>query len=102
MCFRATDKPGQNPRPACNSPSAPRELWLEPRVAPAAILLWPLTIAAHKNELLWCCSWAGKIRAFNTSQQEMVELLPKKELIKRAPYFSCEWAAKIKRTAFTP
>ena len=71
-------------------------------VAPAAILLWPLTIAAHKKELLWCCSWAGKMRAFNTSQQEMVELLPKKELIKRAPYFSCECAAKIKRTAFTP
>jgi hypothetical protein len=61
-----------------------------------------MTRAAHKKELLWCCSCAGKIKEFNTSQQEIVALGPKKELINRAPYFNCEWSDKIKRTALMP
>ena len=52
LCLRLTQSPGQKPRPACISPSAPRELWFEPIVAPAAILLCPISKAAHKNELL--------------------------------------------------
>src|ERR1700743_1954923 len=77
LCFRLTHKPGQKPRPAMISPSALRLLWFDPMVAPAAILLWPITSAAHKKLLLWCCSCAGKIREFSTSQQEIVALLPK-------------------------
>src|ERR1044071_4507338 len=102
LCLRLTQRPGQKPRLAWISPSGLRELWLEPMVAPAAILLWPWTRAAHKNELLWCCSCAGKISEFNTSQQEMVALLPRYELISLAPYFNCEFEAITKRTAFTP
>src|ERR1700759_5285795 len=89
LCFRLTERPGQKPRPAMISPSGLRELWLEPMVAPAAILLCPITNAAQRNELLWCCSCAGKINEFNTSQQEMVALLPRYELISLAPYFNC-------------
>ncbi len=71
-------------------------------VAPAAILLCPIKSAAHKNELLWCCSCAGKISEFSTSQQEIVALLPKYELINLAPYFNWECEAIINLTALTP
>ena len=57
-------------------------------MAPAAMLLWPITSAAIRNELLWCCSWAGKIRLLRISQQETVELSPRYEWISRAPYLS--------------
>src|SRR3954468_19600547 len=56
LCLRLTQRPGQKPRPAINSPSGLRLLWFEPMVAPAAILLCPITRAAQRNELLWCCS----------------------------------------------
>src|SRR5690606_5119691 len=102
LCLRLTHLPRQKPRPATISPSAARELWLEPTVAPAAILLCPIINAAQRNELLWCCSCAGKMSELSTSQQEMVLLSPKNELMSRAPYFSCEKADRIKRTAFTP
>src|ERR1700759_1223627 len=39
LCFKLTQRPGQNPLLAINSPSGPLELWLDPMVAPAAILL---------------------------------------------------------------
>ena len=39
LCLRLTHNPGQKPRPAISSPSAPLELWFEPMVAPAAMLL---------------------------------------------------------------
>src|SRR5690606_5692073 len=102
LCLRLTQRPGQKPRPATISPSAPRELWLEPTVAPAAMLLWPITSEAQRNELLWCCSCAGKMSEFSTSQHEMVLLSPRNELINRAPYFSWENDERINRTAFTP
>src|SRR5690606_18114969 len=102
LCLRLTQSPGQKPRPAMISPSAPRELWLDPTVAPAAMLLCPITSDAQRKELLWCCSCAGKMSELSTSQQEIVLLSAKNELIKRAPYFSCENEQRIKRTAFTP
>ena len=102
LCFRLTHKPGQKPLAVTISPSAARLLWFDPIVTPAAILLCPITSAAHKNELLWCCSCPGNIREFRTSQQEMVELLPRNELISRAPYFNWLCEAITNRTAFTP
>src|SRR5687767_4462076 len=102
LCLRLTQSPGQKPRPAMISPSAPLLLWLLPMVAPAAILLCPITSEAHRKELLWCCSCAGKISEFNTSQQEMVELFPRYELMSRAPYFNCECEAITNLTALTP
>src|SRR5690606_8310016 len=69
LCLRLTHKPGQNPRPAMISPSAARELWLDPTVAPAAILLCPFTSAAQRKELLSCCSCAGKSKVCRTAQQ---------------------------------
>ena len=91
--------PGQNPRPAWISPSAVRLLWLDPMVAPAAMLLCPITTLEIRNELLWCCSCEGKIRLFNTSQQEIVELSPMKELMSRAPYFRLELFPMTNRMA---
>ena len=72
-------RPGQKPRDATISPSVARLLWLEPRVAPAAMLLCPITQAEMRNELLWCCSCEGKMRLLSTSQHEMVELSPSTE-----------------------
>src|SRR5690606_27032129 len=102
LCLRLTHRPGQKPRPATISPSAARELWFDPTVAPAAMLLCPMINDAQRNELLWCCSCAGKMSELSTSQHEMVLLSPKNELIRRAPYFSCENAERINRTALTP
>ena len=51
-CLTLTHSPGQKPRPASISPSGERLLWLEPIVAQAAMLLWPLTSAAMRKELL--------------------------------------------------
>ena len=56
LCLRLTQRPGQNPRPAINSPSALLELWFDPMVAPAATFDCPISKEAHKKELLWCCS----------------------------------------------
>ena len=72
-------------------------MWLEPMVAPAAMLLCPMTQAEMRNELLWCCSCKGKMRLFKTSQQEMVELSPMKELMSLAPYFSLLLLPRMKR-----
>src|SRR5690606_74811 len=85
-----THSPGQNPRLASTSPSAAREWWFEPTVAPAATLLCPWISAAQRKELLWRCSCAGKSSESSTSQHEMVEVSPKKELISRASYLT--WA----------
>ena len=45
-CFSVVQRPGQKPRPATISPSLARLLWLEPIVAPAAMLLCPSTAEA--------------------------------------------------------
>src|SRR5690606_4389742 len=97
-----THSPGQNPRLASTSPSAARELWFEPIVAPAAILVCTWITAAQRKALLWCCSCAGKSSELSTSQHEMVEWSPKKELVDRAPYLSGEKEDKTNRTALTP
>src|SRR5690554_6695982 len=102
LCLRLTHSPGQKPRPAMISSSPARELWLDPTVAPAAMLLCPITSEAQRNELLWCCSCAGKSNELSTSQQDMVLLSPRKELISRAPYLSWENEDRINRTALTP
>ena len=101
-CFSDTQSPGQKPRPATISPSAVLPLWLEPTVAPAAMLLCPPTQAAMRKELLWCCSWAGKIRLQTSSQQETVLLSPSTELKKRTPPERVQPAPVAKFSAMQP
>ena len=92
-------RPGQKPRPATISPSGARELWFEPIVAPAAMFDCPMTVEAMRNELLWCCSWNGKMRLLSSSQQETVELSPITEFRSRAPYLSWTLRPVTKRIA---
>ena len=98
-CFTDEHSPGQNPRPATNSPSLARLLWLLPMVAPAAILLCPIMTDAMRNELLWCCSCPGNMRLFRTSQHEMVLLSPIMEFMRRAPYLKLQLLPKMNFTA---
>ena len=99
MCLKLELNPGQKPRPAMISPSGLRELWLLPIVAPAAMFDCPKTVVAIRNDELWCCSWKGKIRLFKSSQQDTVELSPKIEFKRRAPYLSWQFRPITKRTA---
>jgi hypothetical protein len=43
-----------------------------------------------------------EIRELSTSQQLIVELGPRIELISLAPYFRFEWSHNTNRTALTP
>ena len=54
------ESPGQKPLPASISPSLALELWLEPMVAPAAMLDCPLTRAAMRKLVLWVLLVAGE------------------------------------------
>ena len=76
LCLKFVTSPGQKPRPAWISPSAARELWFDPIVAPAAIFAWPAIKFAIKNELLWCCSWNGNSKLCRISAQDTFEFGP--------------------------